>query len=65
MRIESRVEVTQEGSVKPTQGQFETFSVRSRGNLGKEAVSRSTDPSPGYRPMLASDAKRLTYRLLR
>lgn len=42
--------------VKPTQGQFETFSVRSRGNLGKEAVSRSVDPSPGSRSMAALDA---------
>lgn len=35
--------------VKPSQGQFETFSARSRGNLGKEAVSWSKDPSPGSR----------------
>lgn len=53
MRIESRVEVTRGGSAKPTRGQFETFSARSRGNLGKEAVSRSTDPSPGSRSMLS------------
>lgn len=48
--------------LKPTQGQFETFSTRSRGYLGKEAAPSRANPSPGSRSMAARHGERLPCR---